>query len=138
MLPLGSPSLARAIFHLRSDWTITKASHCAARVFGGDCEDDMIGRNLWTLAPGMETSPLGAACHQAMQTRQTRAVSARSVVRPTQRVLARIQPTPDGGLRLAFRFINARQPSRTAALVRFAASSAAPLLLGLKMFHLGG
>jgi hypothetical protein len=70
----------------------------------------MLGQRPWEVIPGLEESPLIRTVRDVRATRDTRIVTVPSAVKVGHDVWARVSPTPEGGVRVALRYLDP-QPS---------------------------
>jgi PAS domain S-box-containing protein len=77
------------------DWKLTFFNR-AAESFLGHRKEDVLGRSLWTVFPGLSGTVIGDAYREAMISRAEKRFETPSSVRPDEWLDVRVFPTPEG------------------------------------------
>ena len=67
--------------------------------------DALLGRVIWDAYPAVGPSPIGALIRDVMRHRSESEIRTPAVDREGADVIVRVAPTPDGGVRMAFRVV---------------------------------
>jgi PAS domain S-box-containing protein len=97
--------VSEAIYSLAPDWTLAVMNANAERFFGLN-RDEVIGRNVWEVFPGLAASKFKARLVEVMQTRERRAGEG-VCPRTGRTIAARAFPLSDGGVGVAWDAIDA-------------------------------
>lgn len=132
MTPAGKAPIAlfpeaprHAMLWLDATWRFSRDCPDGRSLYGADCP---AGAALADVMPTWCSSPLGRLLLRVQETRERTSTVLPSVTRPGRHLWARVSPTPDGGVRVALRFLKRAPKPHASAAQRFGAL-VGPLLL---------
>jgi PAS domain-containing protein len=86
----------------------------------GTTADALLGRHCWDMFPQCEHTPLGVLMRDVLAHRLPGEIRTPVHGSADQDIIARVVPTPDGGIRLLFRFVTRVEMSQPMALAQTA------------------
>ena len=102
VVPFRAPSGSVVTFD--SDFLYTSVTDEAAASLG-TTREALLGRCCWHVYPDCVDTPIGALMREVMRTRTPAELRSVRPDRPDMDLIARVVPTPDGGIRVLFRFV---------------------------------
>jgi hypothetical protein len=102
IVPFRAPSGSVVTFD--SDFIYTSVTDEAAESLG-TTREALLGRCCWHVYPDCVDTPIGALMREVMRTRTPAELRSVRPDRPDMDLIARAVPTPDGGIRVLFRFV---------------------------------